>query len=38
MKDKLSLLKNEARQEILNSSTLQEVEDLRIKFLGKKVS
>ena len=36
MKDKLSLLKNEARQEILNSSTLQEVEDLRVKFLGKK--
>lgn len=36
MKDKLSLLKNEARQEILNSSTLQEIEDLRVKFLGKK--
>ena len=36
MKDKLSLLKNEARQEILNSSTLQEVEDLRVKYLGKK--
>lgn len=36
MKDKLSLLKNEARQEILKSSNLQEVEDLRIKFLGKK--
>ena len=36
MKDKLSLLKNEARQEVLNSSTLQEIEDLRVKFLGKK--
>ena len=36
MKDKLSLLKNEARQEIVNSSTLQEIEDLRVKYLGKK--
>ena len=36
MKDRLSLLKQEANQEILNVLTLEELEELRVKFLGKK--
>lgn len=36
MKDRLSLLKQEANQEILEASTLEKVEELRVKFLGKK--
>lgn len=36
MKEKLSLLKIQAKEEILKLNTLQEVEDFRIKYLGKK--
>lgn len=36
MKEKLSLLKTQAKEEILKLNTLQEVEDFRIKYLGKK--
>ena len=36
MKEKLSLLKSQAKEEILKLVTLQEVEDFRVKYLGKK--
>ncbi|NME36332.1 phenylalanine--tRNA ligase subunit alpha [Fusobacterium sp. FSA-380-WT-3A] len=36
MKEKLSLLKAQAKEEILQLNTLQEVEDFRVKYLGKK--
>ncbi|MEG1365570.1 MAG: hypothetical protein RSC71_08400 [Cetobacterium sp.] len=36
MKDKLSTLKNSAKDIILQANTLQEIDDIRVKYLGKK--
>lgn len=36
MKEKLSTLKESARESILNANTLQDLDDIRVKYLGKK--
>ncbi|MGL5918841.1 MAG: phenylalanine--tRNA ligase subunit alpha, partial [Cetobacterium sp.] len=36
MKEKLNALKDEASLNIQKASTLQEIEDIRVKYLGKK--